>query len=174
MKVHKNQTLWFSSTLMTPGTGKFAKIRRFDFLQLSWPRVHASSQKSDVLILFNFHDPGYRKIHKNQTLWFYSIFMTPGTGKPTKIRCFDFLQFSWPHVHKNQTLRFLQLSWPRVLENIQNSDTTIFFNFHDPGYMKVHKNQTLWFYSIFMTPGTGKFTKIRCFNFLHFSWPRVH
>ena len=128
LKIHKNQTLWFSSTFMTPGTGKSTKIRRFDFLQFSWPRVHENPQKSDTLIFFNFHDLRYMKLHKSQTLWFYSIFMTPGTWKLNKIRHFDF-------------------------------------------NMKIHKNQTLWFYSTFMTPGTWKSTKIRILCFLQLSWP---
>ena len=168
-KIHKNQTLWFSSIFMTPGTQKsdtsisstfmtpYMKVHKIQTLQFSWPRVQENPQKSDALIFFNFHDPGYMKINKNQTLHFSSIFMILGTWKLTKIRRFDFIQFSWP-----------------VHENSQKSDAPILFNFHDPGYMKIHKNQTLQFYSIFMTPGTWKLTKIRHFNFLHLSWPRVH
>ena len=91
MKIHKNQTLQFSSIFMTPGTWKFTKIRRFnfyeftkirrfDFLQFSWPRVHENSQKSDTLIFINFHDPGYIEIHKNQTHTFSSILMKINRG----------------------------------------------------------------------------------------------
>ena len=121
MKVHKNQTLCFSSTFMTPGTGKSAKIRHFNFLQLSWPRVHESSQKSDALILFNFHDPGYMKVQKNHTLWFYSIFMNPDTWKFTKIRRFNFYSIFMTRVHE---------SW-RKLKRL------IFVDFPVPGAMKI-------------------------------------
>jgi hypothetical protein len=154
-------------------------------------------QKSDTAIFFNFHDPGYMKIHKIQTIWFSSIFMILGTWKFTKIKHFDFLQLSWPRVHENpqnseawiffnfnfvctwkftkiRTFDFLQLSWSWVHENPQKSDTLIFFNFHDSGYMKIHKNQTLRFSSTLMIPGTWKSTKIRRFDFLQLSWPRVH
>ena len=97
------------------------------FLQFSLPRVHENSQKSGIPFFFNFHDPGYMKIHKNQALCFSSIFMTPGTWKFTKIERFIFLQFSWPRVH----------------EKSQKSDVSFFYNFHDPGYVKIQKNQTL-------------------------------
>ena len=43
---------------------------------------------------------------------------------------------------------------PRLHGNPQKLDALIFFNFHDPGYMKS--------------------TKIRRFNFLQLSRPRVH
>ena len=136
--------LWNACTLrwLTIISGQLGKMKV--------PQVHENPQKPDTLIFFNFYDSGYMKIHKNQTLWFSLILMTPGTWKSTKIRHFDFLQLSWPRVH----------------ENSQKSDTLIFFNFHDPGYMKIHKNQTLWFSLIFMTPGTWKSTKIRHFDFL--------
>ena len=117
-------------------------------------KVHENPQKSDTSIFFNFHDPGYRKIRKNQTLRFSSTFMTPGTWKFTKIRRFDSIQFSWP----------------RVQENPQKSDASIFFNFHDPGYMKVHKNQTLQFYSIFMTQGTWKLNRGKLKKMYPGSW----
>ena len=117
MKTHKNRKLQCYSTFMA--------------------MVHENSQKSDTSIFFNFHDPGYMKIHKS-------------TWISTKIRCVNFIQFSWFRVH----------------ENSQKSDTSIFFNFHDPRYMKIHKNQTLLFSSTFMTPGTWKSTKIRRFYFL--------
>ena len=113
MKIHKNQTLQFFPIFMTLGTWKSTKIRRFNFLPLSWP------QKSDTSIFSNFHDPGYMKMHKNQTLLFFPIFITPGTWKIhkdqklqlfpiimtprtwkfTKFRRFDFIQFSWSRGH---------------------------------------------------------------------------
>ena len=151
---------------MTLGTWKFTKIRRFNFLQLSWPRVHENSKKSEALIFFNFHDPGYMKIHKNWTLQFCPIFMTPGTWKSQKSDTLIFLNFHDPgyvKIHKNETLQFssifmtpgtwkfkkirrfdfFQLSWPRVHENSQKLDASILSNFHDPGYVKIHNNQTL-------------------------------
>ena len=133
----------------------------------------------------------FLQFHKNQMLYFSSIFIT----NFTKIRCFNFLQFSWPRVHKNFTkiwsFNFLQFSWPRVHKTSQKSNASIFFNIHDPGYTKLHKNQMLHFFPIFMnpagytklhknqmiqfspifmTPGTQNFTKIKCFNFLQYSW----
>ena len=137
-----------------------------------------------------------KKIRHFDFLQFSSIFMTPGTWKSTKTRCFDFLQLSWPYmkIHKNQTLRFsltfmtlgawkstkircfdfLQLSWPRVHENPQKPDTLIFFNFYGPGYMKIHKNQTLWFSLIFMYPGSWKLKKIEASGFCGFACTRGH
>ena len=131
--------LWNACTLfltwLTIISGQLGKMKV--------PRVLENSQKSDASIFFIFHDPGYMKTHKNQKLQCYSTFMAPGTWEFTKIRHFYFLQLSWPQVH----------------ENPQKSDASIFFNFHDPGYMKIHKNQTHWFYSIFMTPGYMKIRK---------------
>ena len=168
-KPHKNQMLQFSQTFMTPGTQNLTKIKYFNFLQLSWPRVHETSQKSNASIFSNFYDPGYTKPHKNQILQFSLIFMTPGRQNFTKIKCFNFLQFSWT----------------RVDEISQNSNASISSNFYDPGYLKLQKDQThyLWFSwprvhetlkknqilqfpPIFVTLGTRNFTKIKCFNFL--------
>ena len=59
---------------MTPGTQNFTKIKCFNFLQFSWPRVHETSQKSNPSIFSNCHDPGYTKHHKNQILQFSPIF----------------------------------------------------------------------------------------------------
>ena len=33
---------------MTPGTWKFTKIKRFDSIQFSWPRVQENPQKSEA------------------------------------------------------------------------------------------------------------------------------
>ena len=62
MKIHKDQTLQFFPIFMTPSTWKSTKIRRFNFFQFSWPRVHENPQKSDASIFFNFHDP---RVHEN-------------------------------------------------------------------------------------------------------------
>ena len=141
--------------------------------------------------------PGTHNFTKIKYFIFFPIFMTPGTRNITKIKCFNFFQISWPRVcetsqksnasiysyfhdhgymklHKKQMLNFFQFSWPRVHKTSLKSNTLIFSNFHDPGYMKHHKNQMLQFSLIFMTPGTRNFTKIKCFYFLWFSWPRVH
>ena len=126
-KLHKNQMLQFSLIFMTPGTRNLTKIKCFNFLQLSWPRVHETSQKSNASIFSNFYDPGYTKPHKNQILQFSLIFMTPGRQNFTKIKCFNFLQFSWT----------------RVDEISQNSNASIFSDFYDPGYVKLHKNQII-------------------------------
>ena len=122
---------------------------------------------------------GYTKFHKNLMLQFSPIFMTPGY---TKIHKNLMLQFSpiW-------SIWFLRFSWPRVHETSEKSHASIFSDFHEPGYRKLHRNQMLQFSPTFMTPGTRKFispifmtpgtrnfTKVKCFNFLRFSWPRVH
>ena len=158
MKPYKNWMLQFSLIFVTPGTWNLAKIRLYNFLQFSWPQVHETLQKSDFTIFSNFHDPGYMKPWKNWMLQFSLIFMTPGTQNLAKIRLYNFLQFPWPRVHE---------TW-------QKSDASIFSNFHDPGHTKPCKNQTLQFSPIFMTPRTWNLAKIGCFNFLQFSWPRVH
>ena len=97
MKIHKKRTLHFSPIFMTPGTWKSTKIRDFNFHvnensqkleALIFFNFHKNPQKSDVSIFFNFHDPGYMKIHRNQTLQLSCAW------KSTKIRRFDFLQFS--------------------------------------------------------------------------------
>ena len=49
-----------------------------------------------------------------------------------------------------------------------NRDSSIFSNFHDPGYMKPCKNQRLQFSLIFMTPDTWNLAKIRCSIFSNF------
>ena len=128
-KFHKNQMLQFSRIFMTPGTGNFTKIKRFNFLEFSLTRIHEISQKSNTSVFPYFQGIGYMKIYKNQMLQFSRIFMAPGTGNFTKIKHFSFLIFSRPRVH----------------EISQKSDASIFSNFHDPGYRKFHKNQTLQF-----------------------------
>ena len=80
----KNQMLEFSPIFMTPGTGNFTKIKCFNFLQISWTRVHETSQKSNASIFSKFHDPRYTKLHKNQMLQFSPIFMTNSTWNITK------------------------------------------------------------------------------------------
>ena len=141
----------------------------FNFLQFSWPPVHETLQNSDTSIFFNFHDPGYMKIHKIQTIWFSSIFMTPGTLNPKKSNTaifFNFHDSGYMKIYKFRQFDFLQFSWSRVQENPQKSDASTFM------CMKINKNQTLWFSSIFIIPGTWKFTKIKRFDFLQLSWSR--
>ena len=99
---------------------------------------------------------------------FSPFFMTPGTWNFTKIKCFNFLQFSW-NFTKIKCFIFSNFH-----ETSLKSNASIFSNFYDPGYMKLQKNLMLQFSLIFMTLGTWNFTKIKCFNFLQFSWPRVH
>ena len=135
---------------MTLGYMKFTKIRCFNFLKFSCPRVHRISQKSNAS--------------------FSQSFMTPGTRNFTKIKHSNFLEFSWPRVQeisqKSNASIFLNFHEPEIS---QKSNASIFSNFHDPGYTKFHKNQTLQFSRIFMAPGTGNFTKFKLFNFLEFS-----
>ena len=149
MKPCKNQTLQFSLIFMTPDTWNLAKMGLYNFLQFSWPRVHETLQKWDFTIFSNFHDPGYMKPCKNQTLQFSPIFMTPGTWNLAKMGLYNFLYFSWPRVH----------------ETLKKLDASIFSDFHDLGYMKPCKNRTLPFSLIFMTPDTWNLEKIGCFNF---------
>ena len=50
----------------------------------------------------------------------------------------------------------------RIFKKIsQKSGDPFFFIFHDPAVMKNHKNQALCFSSIFMTPRSWRFKKIR-------------
>ena len=63
---------------------------------------------------------------------------------------------------------------PRLHGNPQKLDALIFFNFHDPGYMKSTKIRRFNFVQVSWPPGTWKSTKIRRFDFIQFSWPRVH
>ena len=71
-------------------------------------------------------------------------------------------------IHKNQALHFstIFMTGYRGHVNVQNSGDPFFFNFHDPGYMKMYKNQALCFSSIFMTPGCMKIHKnqVLCFS----------
>ena len=67
-------------------------------------------------------------------------------------------------------------SWKlEKIETSQKSDYSFFSNFHGPGVMKLHKNQTLHFSWIFMTLSlsTWNFTKIKHFIVLEFSWRPV-
>ena len=186
MKLHRNQKLPFSWISMTPGTWNFTKIRRFNFLEFSWPPVHETSQKSKASFFLNFHDLRYMKLRKNQTLQFSLNFMTSGTWNFTIIRHFNFLEFSWPPVHETSKSSILSNFHDPVHETSQKSKASIFLNFHDPRYMKLHKNQsiflkfhdprymklhknqTLQFSQIFMTPSTWNF---KSFNFIEFLWP---
>ena len=161
---------------MYPGTRNFTKFKSFNFLQLSWPRVHETSQNSKASIFSSFHDPGYTKLHKNKCFNFllfswprvhetslksntsiFSNFHDPGYTKLQKIQI---LQFSlifmtlgtW-NFTKTKCFNFLQFSWPWVHETSLKSNASIPHNFHDRRW---------------------NFTKFKSFNFLQLSWPRVH
>ena len=71
-------------------------------------------------------------------------------------------------IHKNQALHFstIFMTGYRGHVNVQNSGDPFFFNFHDPGNMKMYKNRALCFSSIFMTPGCMKIHKnqVLCFS----------
>ena len=70
-------------------------------------------------------------------------------------KIWELLVFSiFKTIHKNQALHFstIFMTGYRGHVNVQNSGDPFFFNFHDPGYMKMYKNQALCFSSIFMTP----------------------
>ena len=92
-------------------------------------------------------------ISENSDASVFTNFHYPGTWNFSKIRCFTFLEFSWPRVH----------------EISQKSDALVFSNFHYPRYMKILKNWMLQFSQIFMTHGTWNFSKIRRFSFLEIS-----
>ena len=68
MKIIKNLTLRFSSIFMTPGTWKLTKIRRFNFLQLSF--------FSTDFCRFSC-TPGVMKVEENQSVWFLWKFILP-------------------------------------------------------------------------------------------------
>ena len=100
-KNRKKLAFGFSSIFTTPLVTKNHKNKAHIFHQLSWPRGHKKSQKSDFPFFINFHDPGVMtKNHKILAFGFLSIFMTPGSRKITKIRRIVFHQFSWPRGHE--------------------------------------------------------------------------
>ena len=172
-------SVWFLLVFMYLGSWKSSKIRQFNFLQFSWPRVHENPQKSDD-----------------------SIFMTPDTWKSSKIRQFNFLQLSWPSTWKSTKIiikikasdflwklnrlifvdfhvppgscklrkikasDFCEISCTRGHENWRKLNCLIFEDFHVPGVIRIEENWIVWFLRIFMYPGTWKSTKIIHFNFL--------
>ena len=93
------------------------------------------------------------KVHINQTLRIYSIFMYPGSWKLKKIEASDFCGFSCTRGH----------------ENWIESKRLIFVNFHVPGVMKVEENRSVWFLRIFLYPGSWKLKKIEVSDFCGFS-----
>ena len=74
MKLHKNQMLHFPPIIMTPGKQK-SQMLKFSSIFMT---VNETSKKSYATIFSNFH----------------------GTWNFKKIRCFIFLQLSWPWVNK--------------------------------------------------------------------------
>ena len=182
--IHKNQTLQFSSIFMTPGPWKSSKIRRFNFLQFLWPRVHENPQKSENSIFFNFHVFGVIRIEENLIVWFLRIFIY------MKIHKNHTLQFSWK-LNKIKTSDFLWNlnrlifvdfhvppgSWK--LRIIKASE--ISWNFMYPGsfylsyypeIMKIEENWIVRFLRIFMYPGSWKLKKIESSDFRGFSCTR--
>ena len=121
--------------------------------------------------------------------------MTPGKQNYTKIWHFNFLQFSWPRVHKISQKsdasifsnhEFSQksetsISWPLVNKISKKSDALIFFNFHDktsqksdasifvkffvPGVMKIAANLSVRFLCSFVYPRSWKLEKISASDF---------
>ena len=114
-------------------------------------RVHENPQKLDAL--------------------FSSFFMTPVTWKFTKIRQYDFVQFSWKRlifvdchgvmkVKENWIVWFLRMrgheKWRKSKLLIFISFhllNLIFVDFHVPRVMKNEENWIVWFLWIFMYPG---------------------
>ena len=152
----KIQILQFSPIFMTPVTQNSNSLIFSDF--------HETAQKSNASIFSNFHEPGYKKLLKNQML----------QRNFTKIKCNNFLWFSWPRVHKIQILPFSPIFMSPGTRNFSKIICFNFLEFSWPWVHKIDKIQILQFSPIFMSPGTQNFTKIKCFNFLQFSWPRVH
>ena len=132
-KHHKNQMIQFSLIFMTPGNTKLHYNQMLLFSLIFMTPGNTKLHYNKMLQFSLIFNPGYMKHHKNQMLQFSLIFMTPGTRNFTKIKCFYFLWFSWPRVHKTS----------------QKSNASIFSNCHDPGYTKHHKNQILQFSPIF-------------------------
>ena len=155
-KFQKNQKLQFSPIFITPDTWNLAKIRLYNFLQFSWPRVHETLQKSDFTIFSNFHDPGYMKPCKNWMLQFFPNFHDPGYTKPCKNRTLPFslifMTLDIWNLEKIRCFNFFIIFITLVHETLQKSDSSIFSNFHDPGYMKPWKNRMLQFFSNFHDP----------------------
>ena len=132
-KHHKNQMLQFFLIFMTPGNTKLHYNQMLLFSLIFMTPGNTKLHYNKMLQFSLIFNPGYMKHHKNQMLQFSLIFMTPGTRNFTKIKCFYFLWFSWPRVHKTS----------------KKSNASIFSNCHDPGYKKHHKNQILQFSPIF-------------------------
>ena len=133
---------------MTLVTQKFTKIKSFSFVQFSWPNQMLQSPifmtKSNVSIFSNFHDLGYTKLHKIETLQFCPIFMTRVHQNSQKSKASVLSNFHDPRVHKTSLK-----SKASVLSNFHDPEYTKLHknqtlpNFHDPGYTKIHKNQIL-------------------------------
>ena len=135
-------SVWFLLVFMYLGSWKSSKIRQFNFLQFSWPRVHENPQKSDD-----------------------SIFMTPDTWKSSKIRQFNFLQLSWPSTWKST----------KIIIKIKGSDflwklnRLIFVDFHvPPGSCKLRKIKASDFCEISCTRGHKNWRTLN--HTLQFSW----
>ena len=122
-------------------------------------------------------NPGTWNFSKIKTLQFCRIFMTPGYIKFLKSWTLQFSHiFMTVHWNSQRSYAsvFSHFHDPRYMKLHKNKDASILSNFHDPGYIKILKSRTLQFSDIFMTQGTLKFSKIICFSFLAFSWPPVH
>ena len=123
--------------------------RTGNWLDSNADALNGEKQGSDFCdVSFTICVPGVIKIGENWSIWFLWSFMYPGSWKFEKIEAFDFfVNFVYPG------------SW----------ESEITSRVH-----KINKIQIIQFSPIFMTPGTRNFTKIKCFNFLKFSWTRVH
>ena len=138
-------------------TQDYTKIWRFNFLQFSWPRGYTKLHKN-LTLQFSpiFMTPVHEFSQKSETsifsnfhdmLYFSSIFMTPGKQNYTKIWHFNFLKFSWPQNYtKIWCFIFLQFSWLHKNQALQFP--SIFITL---GTQKLHKHQMLQFSPIFMT-----------------------
>ena len=126
-----------------------------------------------IWFLWSFVHPASWKLEKIKAFEFLWSFVYPGSWKSEKIEGFNFWEVSC--TQKIQILQFSPIFMTPVTQNsnslifsdfhetAQKSNASIFSNFHEPGYKKLLKNQML----------QRNFTKIKCNNFLWFSWPRT-
>ena len=157
MKIGENWSIWFLWSFVHPASWKLEKIKAFEFL---WSFVYPGSWKSEKIEGFNFWEVSCTQ--KIQILQFSPIFMTPVTQNSNSLIFSDFhetAQKSNASIFSNfhdqiKCFNFLQFSWPRVHQTSQNWDTSILSYFHDPGTPKFTKIKSFSFVQFSWPQGT--------------------
>ena len=144
MKIGQNWSFWFLWILVYPGHENRTKLKCLNFVKFGVPEIMKIGENWNIW----FGHENWRKL--KHLIWSWKL---------DKTEAFDFCEFLCNQGHKN---------W-RKLKYSQKSNTCPIFM--TPGTRNFTKIRHC---PIFMTPSTQKFTKIKYFNFLQFSWPRVH